>query len=89
MRAKLTSQPIVIGVGTDRGIRKGAPIYVSDLPGHDGLQKSATYPNSDWGWSTDRKKAILLTPYWQRRFAKYSGDGFGFDGRLQVSNGAR
>lgn len=73
---------MTIGIGTDRGINAGAPIYVSDLPGHDGLVISATNPKSDWGWSTRREKAIALTDYWQKRFAKYSREGFGFNGRL-------
>ena len=34
--------------------------YVSSLPGADG--------GKDWGYDTDAKKAIPLTPYWQRRF---------------------
>lgn len=34
--------------------------YVSSLPGQGGV---------DWEWTTDRKKAIALTPHWQRRFA--------------------
>ena len=73
---------IVIGIGTNRGIRAGAPLYVSDLPGHDGLQRSAANPNSDWGWSLNRAAAIALSPYWQRRFTKYSREGYGFNGRL-------
>jgi hypothetical protein len=70
---------IMIGVGTDRPI--GRPIYVTDLPGHDGLKKSATNPKSDWGWGK-RENAIALTPYWQRRFQAYCNRGCGFRGKL-------
>lgn len=45
--------------------------YVSDLPGHDGTVKSKSCPRSDWGWTTDPDKAILLSPYWQKRFAAF------------------
>jgi len=48
--------------------------YVSDLPGCDGTKPNRTLPNSDWGWETDRAKAISLSPYWQRRFIKYGRD---------------
>lgn len=56
--------------------------YVADLPGHHGLVR-AKGSACDWGWTDDRKKAIPLTPYWQRRFAKYARDcgngrAFGF-----------
>jgi hypothetical protein len=34
--------------------------WVSDLPGHGG---------KDWGYTLDSRKAIHLSPYWQRRFA--------------------
>lgn len=37
--------------------------YVSALPGDGGV---------DWEWTEDRKKAIALTPHWQRRFASYA-----------------
>jgi len=36
-------------------------LYVSDLPGHGGV---------DWGYDWNVSKAIHLTPYWQRRFRK-------------------
>ena len=35
--------------------------YVAQVPGQGG---------KDWGYETDVTKAILLTPYWQRRFRK-------------------
>ena len=35
--------------------------YVSDLPGHGGV---------DWGYGLHVSKATHLTPYWQRRFRK-------------------
>ena len=70
-----------IGVGE----HKGAPLYISDLPGHDGLVKSATNPKSDWGWNNHRDSAIVLTPYWQRRFIAYSRNGLGYKGRLHVA----
>lgn len=34
--------------------------YVSKVKGDGG---------KDWEWTTDRKKALALTPYWQSRFA--------------------
>ena len=50
--------------------------FVSDLPGHAGTVrvKTGSERNSDWGWTTDRAKAIHLSPYWQRRFVKYGRD---------------
>ena len=47
--------------------------YVSDLPGHAGTVRIKAGPerNSDWGWTDKRKKAIILSPYWQRRFVAY------------------
>jgi hypothetical protein len=33
--------------------------YVSEVPGDGGV---------DWGYVTDRAKALPLSPYWQRRF---------------------
>ena len=36
-------------------------LYVSDLPGHGGV---------DWGYDSNVSKAIHLSPYWQRRFRK-------------------
>lgn len=44
--------------------------YVSDLPGHSGTVriKTGAERNADWGYSSERKHAINLTPYWQRRF---------------------
>lgn len=36
--------------------------YVASLPGQDGV---------DWGYDTKRSRAIVLTPYWQRRFAAH------------------
>ena len=50
--------------------------YVSDLPGHNGHMriKVGSERNSDWGYVTDAKKAIRLSPYWQRRFAKNCRD---------------
>jgi hypothetical protein len=45
-----------------------APVwYVADLPGHDGL-KRVRFSKSDWGWTTERARAIPLSEYWQRRF---------------------
>lgn len=41
--------------------------FVADLPKHNGLTPIKG-SNSDWGWTTDRNKAIPLTAYWQRRF---------------------
>lgn len=35
--------------------------YVSDLP--DGT--------ADWGWTEDIRKALRLSPYWQRRFSAF------------------
>ena len=38
---------------------KAVPLfYVANLKGRVG----------DWGYTTDYKKAIVLSPYWQRRF---------------------
>ena len=48
--------------------------WVSDLPGHDGLKPSRTQVNADWGYSGSKSHAIPLSPYWQRRFAKYCRD---------------
>lgn len=45
--------------------RASAFFYVSDLPGNGG---------ADWGWTPDRKKALALTPHWQRRFAQHARD---------------
>jgi hypothetical protein len=68
---------MTIGIGT----REGSPIYVSDLPGHDGLTPSSK--STDWGWSPDVDKAIELSPYWHHMFEEYSRAGYGFHGRLQ------
>jgi hypothetical protein len=48
------------------------PWYVSDLPGCDNSKRSASTPNSDWGYTTKRENALPLSPYWQRRFASDS-----------------
>ena len=47
--------------------------YVSDLPGHVGTvrAKQGSERNSDWGWTTKETQAILLSPYWQRRFTAF------------------
>jgi hypothetical protein len=47
--------------------------YVADLPGHNGDKpiKSGNGKRSDWGWTTDRKQALSLSPYWQRRFMAF------------------
>ena len=59
-------------IQTHIGTRVGRSIYhptwyVAELPGHDG-SKRVKGSKSDWGWTTDRSKAIELSPYWQRRF---------------------
>lgn len=40
--------------------RAGQFLYVSGVPGNDGV---------DWEWTKDRRKAVSLTPHWQHRFA--------------------
>lgn len=45
-----------------------APWYVADLPGCDKDKRSQTTPNADWGYTTDPKQALPISPYWQRRF---------------------
>jgi len=43
-----------------RYLSKAVPLlYVANLKGLIG----------DWGYTTDYKHAIVLSPYWQRRFA--------------------
>ena len=47
-------------------LKSGPVFYVQDLKGKVG----------DWGYTTDTKQAIPLTPYWQARFAadcRYAG----------------
>jgi hypothetical protein len=78
---------MTIGTGTDRGLCARRPLYVSDLPGHDGLTPSNRNPSSDWGWTSDISRAIILTSYWQRRFIAYSRHGYGFNGRLLELSG--
>jgi len=48
-------------------------LYVGNLPGDGG---------KDWGYVTERNKAIPLNKYWQRRFTANMGR-VGGDGRLQ------
>jgi hypothetical protein len=48
--------------------RPGFPNYVANLPGDGG---------KDWGYTGEYRKAIRLSPYWQRRFRSdvaYCGD---------------
>jgi hypothetical protein len=37
--------------------------YVAELPGPKGVP--------DWGYTSDPKQAMDLTPYWARRFASH------------------
>jgi hypothetical protein len=39
---------------------KSGAWYVSELPGHGGV---------DWGYTTDASKAVALNDYWWKRFA--------------------
>lgn len=38
--------------------------WVSEIPGDGGV---------DWGWTTDSRHALLLTPHWQREYIDYGG----------------
>lgn len=40
--------------------RDGRILWVENLPGHGGVS---------WGYGCSSDKAIVLSPYWQRRFA--------------------
>ena len=42
--------------------------FVADIP-HRKDTKAALKHGVDWGYTTDSKQAIDLSPYWQRRFA--------------------
>lgn len=50
--------------------RDGRPVYATDKPGCDGRKKSATYPNSDWGYGSE-KDALAMSEYECKQFAKY------------------
>lgn len=52
--------------------RAGRTWFVSDLPGCAGTRKlTGAEAGSDFGFTTDRAKALALSPYWQRRFIAY------------------
>ena len=47
------------------GMTHTVTYWVESLPGDGGV---------DWGYTEDPSKAMLLSPYWQRRFSKYCRD---------------
>jgi hypothetical protein len=69
---KMIAQRTVTWVGQRIGEGIYHPTwYVSDLPGHAGNKRitETAERNSDWGYTSDRAKALPLSVYWQRRFA--------------------
>ncbi len=72
---------LVVASTTAYSNGRGIAWYVSQTAARPG-SKRAKRDGVDWGYETDRSKAIPLTPYWARRFAadrRFCGDDFHFD----------